>query len=208
MKISKSAATIAVILMAVAVVGGTYFFKGSQEGLLKKGIATRSQGDPKAPIQIVEYIDFECGACVNGYRVLKDYMAKNPSKIFLQVRYYPISRIHQYAVKSATYAECAARQDKFFPFVDSLIEKQSVWSRMLNAEGMFRELAQKAGVNLDKFNGCLQEEKVKALILDEKEQAKVLGVNSTPTYFINGKMVVGPKPLKEELDRLLGGQSH
>lgn len=205
MKISKSAATIAVVVIAVAVIGGTQLLRGSQEALLKKGIASRSLGDPEAPIRIIEYIDFQCGACANGFRVLKEYMAKNPSKIYVEMRYYPISRIHQFAMKSAMYAECAARQGKFPLFVDLLIEGQHIWSRLINPDKMFRELTQKAGMDLNMLGGCVEDEKVKAFILDEKEQAKALGVNSTPTYFINGKMVVGPTPLKEELDRLLKG---
>lgn len=207
-KISKLIVAIILIVSCVVTVFTTRIFFGQKTFVAQKAVASRSKGDPKAPIHIVEYLDFECPACARGSKLLKDYYEKYPSKFYLEVHYYPIPRIHDHALQSALYAECAARQGKFWPFEELLIEKQSQWSRMLNAESVFREIA--SNVNLDpvKLSACVNDDNVKTMIFREKSEGKSRGVDSTPTYFINGKMVVGPNPLTDELSVLLGGKSH
>ena len=168
----------------------------------------RSKGNPKAAVHIIEYIDFQCPSCVKGALMLKGYLQKYPSQIYLEVRYYPITKIHQYALKSALYAECAARQNKFWPFQDLLAQGQSQWSRLLNVDSTFRAMAKEANLDMAKLESCISDEKVKEVIFKEKTEAKAFGVDSTPTYFVNGKMVVGIIELQKELNTFLGGNNH
>ena len=209
MKITKVKATILIVLISIGIVFiAKVFLKSSHGILLGKSINHRAKGDPKAPFQIIEYLDFQCAACAKGTSILKEYFQKYPSKIYLEIRYYPISRIHQHALRSAVYAECMARQNKFWPFEELLIEKQLLWSRLLDVDRMFRELAEGIGGDLTGLDRCIEDENVKAVVLTEKEKGKKLGVDSTPTYFINGKMVVGSNNLSQELASLLGEKSH
>jgi protein-disulfide isomerase len=180
--------------------------KKSPSSLAGKVESARAKGNPKARVKIVEYLDFQCPACATGAIFLRELMKKYPSDIYLQVKFFPISNIHEHAIHSATYAECAARQNKFWIFKDQLIDRQSQWSRLLNADSVFREIAREVNLDFPKLEACVDDEKVKIAILREKADGKTLGIQSTPTYFVNGKMVVGHKFLKEELKNYFGEQ--
>ena len=209
MKISKSKATILIILFCVAFIYTARFVLGpAKVTFLSHVSAARVKGNPQASVRITEYIDFQCPACARGAAVLKEYMIKYPSLIYLEVKYFPLSQMHPYALKSALYAECAARQNKFWAFQDLLIEKQAQWERLLNVDPMFQEMAQNANLDLNKLEACVNSDDTKSVVLREKTEGKSQGVDSTPTYFINGKMMVGPKPLREELDKYLGEKNH
>jgi len=203
--ISKPVATVLVIISCIAAVQITTFvlsyFRGTPAA---KSVLARSKGNPKAELKITEYIDFQCPACARGAKTLHEITVKYPAKIYLEMKYFPLGQSHQHAMISALYAECTARQDKFWAFVDPLLEKQSLWAKLTNAEPMFREIAQAVRVDLDQLNSCLVEKGVEEAILKERDFGKTLGIKSTPTYFINGKMVVGAKSLQEELDKHLG----
>jgi len=203
--ISKPAATVLVIISCVVTVQITAFvlsyFRGTSAA---KSVLARSKGNPKADLKITEYIDFQCPACARGAKTLHEVTEKYPAKIYLEIKYFPLDHSHQHAMVSALYAECTARQDKFWLFVDILLEKQGLWAQLTNAEPMFREIAQAVQVDLDQLNSCLVDKGVEEAIFKERDFGKSLGIKSTPTYFINGKMVVGTKSLQEELDKHLG----
>ena len=199
-KISKITATfLALIFCAVFVHAVKFVFYYLKKTASQQTALARVKGNPKAPLHIVEYLDFECPACAKGALLLKNYLEKYPSKIYLEVKYFPLSNIHQYALKSAAYAECAARQNRFWPYYDLLVKKQSQWKRSLYGDTMFQKIAKQMQLNLNTLQSCLENEETKAFILADKNEGASRGVKSTPTYFINGKMVVGVKPLETEL---------
>ncbi len=204
-KISKSTSTFAVLVICVAVVVTARVFTRHAAGQVKiKAAQNRVKGNPKGSIRIVEYLDFQCPACARGALMLKSYLQKYPLLIFLEVKYFPIQKIHAHAMTSAVYAECAARQNKFWAFQDVLVERQAQWAKLISAEDVFKNMAKESGLDISKLESCLADERVRALILNEKVAGKALGVDSTPTYFINGKIAVGTKSLTEELDKYLG----
>ncbi|MDO8580531.1 MAG: thioredoxin domain-containing protein, partial [Candidatus Omnitrophota bacterium] len=125
--------------------------------------------------------------------------------IYLELKYFPLENMHPHAKLSAQYAECAARQGKFWPFHDLVIERQPQWKRLIDAKPAFEIMAVEADLDLYKLKFCLEDEKITAFIDQDKEEGRQKGVRSTPTYFINGKMVVGATALEEELTLLVGG---
>ena len=183
---SKKIFTVILILAVVAVILGVQWYLQSSRSL-SQGVSSRAKGTPGAAIHIVEYIDFECPACATGAKKLKEYVAMYPEKIYLEMRYYPLLNIHPHALHAARYAQCAAQQGKFWPLHDLLIERQGQWQSLINAD----------------LEVCLQDEKTVKLILEERDKGSSLGVQSTPTYFINEKMVVGVKSLTDMLQPLL-----
>lgn len=162
-------------------------------------VAARTQGPAQAKVNIVEFIDFECPACSKGAAELKGYLIKHPQDIHLQVQYFPLMNMHRHALQVASYAECVSRQGKFWPFFDTLMPLQPQWSPLLSAEVIFDQIAGQAGVKADELKRCLSSEDVFNTVMNEKSFGRSLGVKSTPTYFINNKMVVGYKSLAEEL---------
>ena len=209
MKISKPVATVLIVFVSVVFIYVVRIFANNVNlGLVKKILRSRTIGDAKARVRIIEYIDFQCPACANGARLLKEYTKKYPSQIYLEVRYFPIIQIHPQALKSALYAECAARQNKFWSFENLLIERQSQWTKSADSDRMFNEIAHEVNLEPQKLKACVDDDDVKLSIFREKAEGKSLGVDSTPTYFVNGKMVVGPKSLVDELSAFFGEKKY
>lgn len=200
MKITKILTTLLIVFFCVvAVYGAKSLTPSNKPATLDKRLLLRSKGDPGGRLWIVEYVDFQCKSCQAASAILESYLNKYPSQIYLQTRFHPM-KSHPYAVKSAIYAECAAKQGKFWEFHDLLFQRQHEWSKMPGVDEAFRGYAELAGINLKKLDACVNSPETEKIILKEKEDAAALGVLSTPTFFINGKMAVGPKGLVDELE--------
>ena len=199
MALSKQSLT-AFILVGVVAVVVLIKLLSAQFSKTIDPVAARSLGPANAKVNIVEFIDFECPACAHGAKLLKEYAVLYPGQIRLQVKYYPLMNIHRHALQVASYAECMARQGKFWPFFEPLAAQQAQWTQLVSAEGVFDQLAKGAGADMGKLKTCLSSEDVSTTIMGEKTLGRSLGVQSTPTYFINDKMVVGTKSLTDELN--------
>ena len=207
-KLSKKDSTILLVIVTVAVLWGLKYYVESHRLGPYKGLLSRAKGDPKASIQIIEYIDLQCPACAKGATYLKSCFEKYPDRFYLEMKFYPLG-MHRHAFQSARYTYCASKQGKFWPFHDLVIERQKNWEDLFNADPAFRQIAQEISLDLTKLDACLQDEHTNQTILDEKEKGTRAGVKSTPTYFINGKMVVGYKELALELGKLSNaGEGH
>jgi protein-disulfide isomerase len=197
--LSKKNITILIVLLAVGIIVALKLVLG-HSSVKVDAEAARSKGPENAKINVVEFIDFECPACAFGAKKIKEYMTEHPDSIRVQVKYYPLMNIHHHALQSASYVECISRQGKFWPFFDSLMASQEQWSHLVNSDGVFDQLAKEAGANMAQLKSCLASDDVAAKIMNEKAAGRSLGVQSTPTYFINKKMVVGGKSLVDEMD--------
>ena len=201
-KMSKRNFTLILILIAVAAVVGIRTYLGSKRSLAQ-GTNVRAKGNPNASIKIIEYIDFQCPACAAGAKQLKEYFAQYPDKMYLEMHYYPLVGIHAHALEAARYAQCAAKQGKFWSLHDLLIARQDEWKGLINADPSFMQMAKEVQLNMKSLEVCLQDESVNKLIFDERDKGTSLGIQSTPTYFVNGNMVVGSKSLIDMLLPLL-----
>lgn len=167
----------------------------------------RSKGPVEAPIQIIEYSDFQCPACRGAQSTLNEMMTLHPDQIRLTYQHFPLEG-HRWSPLAHQAAECAARQNRFWEYHDRLYSEQSQWS--LAAQSPLEEFmryARETGIDLDLFSRCLVDPSVNQKIREEKSSGSDLGVRSTPTFFVNGKMAVGTKPLQEEIERIrVGGR--
>lgn len=198
----KTLATFFALVFCVAAVqAGRYFTSPKGKLVFDKRATARAKGNPNAPIWIVEYVDFQCRTCRLGSAVLKDFVARHPGKVYLQVKFRPLVITHPYALKSAIYAECAANQGKFWPFYEALFDHQDEWKDSFETDDLFTAYARAAGINPKQLTACVADPETKKRVVAEKDEAMDLGVRSTPTFFINGNMVVGLEALKEELAR-------
>ncbi len=159
----------------------------------------RAKGDPKAEIRIIEYTDFQCPACGKGFRRMKEILAAQPERFYLEYHPFPLTRLHPYALRMAVYAECAARQDRFWPLHDLLFEHQEELHGALSVERRLEELAARAGLDEGRLRSCVEDPAVEEGILEERAAGAARGVHATPTYFINGKMIVGTEDLRKAL---------
>ncbi len=169
-------------------------------------IVARAKGNPKADLWIVEFVDFQCGTCRTASLVMKEYLSKYPTQFYLQVRFHPLEKTHPHAMQSAIFADCASRQNKFWPYETVLFERQEEWIQSPDPTDQFHAYGQTVGLDRAKLDACVEDPATRERIAKEKGENEALGVRATPTFFINGKMVVGTKALKEVLDPYFSGQ--
>ncbi len=200
-KVSKNLAAIFILIICAAfvlVIKMVLDYSGAPD----QGQNLRAKGNLNAPLQIVEFIDFQCPACAKGAQYLKTFMTDHPDVVYLEMKYFPLG-MHRHAVMSSRYAECASQQGKFWPFHDALVEKQHQWKNLISAMPAFDVMADNVEIDRTQLNACLKDESIDALIIKDKNEGESYGIKSTPTYFINGEMVVGLKSLKEVLNKHL-----
>jgi len=156
---------------------------------LRTDVATAgypSRGPANAPVTIVEFADFECPFCGGFYPTLKLVEKNYADKVRLVYRQFPIPTIHPNAQKAAEASLCANDQRKFWEFYDSLFSDQS----HLDIASL-KQRAQALGLNTATFNTCLDSGSQAATIQKDRDEAQKIGVNSTPTVFINGRLLGG-----------------
>lgn len=202
MKIGRNLRTALVLAVCVGAVFGVRAFKPHPDTVLKQRASERSLGDEKAPFWVTEYFDYQCPPCARARDVLEKAMADHPGKIYLQARYFPLPG-HKHAMKAAVYAECVSRQKgKFWAFHDEMLKKQAEWTHDPYAALKFAAYAEKAGADIGRLDACSHDPKTEEMVLEEKKKAQELGVQSTPTFFVNGKIAVGIDGLEKELSVL------
>lgn len=180
-----------VILMSVLISGVLLAKKNPvPEAVSAESLGPKVRGSAKAPVEIIEYSDFQCPACQRAQKTLHDIEARYPGQIRLVYRHFPLSG-HQWSALAHQSAECAAGQNRFWEYQDRLFKDQLLWSTPANPTDAFIRYAQEMGLDLDAFGACLADENVKKQIQDEKQSGLASKVNSTPTFFINGERVVG-----------------
>jgi len=164
-----------------------------------------SAGPKDAPITVVEFSDFQCPFCKRFHDETFDaLLTAYPGKIRFIYRHLPLTSIHSEAFPSAEASMCADEQDAFWQFHDKLFENQD----KLGIE-LYLRIASDLGLESAAFENCLNSLKYKNVVQTDLDFALNLGVNSTPTFFINGLVVVGAQPLevfKQVIDKELAGE--
>lgn len=157
---------------------------------------------PSAPsVDITEYTDLQCPACAYASKTLHAARGKYAGKIRITFRHFPLP-MHSLAVPAATAAECAGKAGKFWEYADMLFENQQVWASSARAREIFTSYAKTLNLDTAQFNACFDNPAIRRLIQEEDLAAQYRGLDSTPTFFVNGQKVSGSKSLREELDRL------
>ena len=162
-------------------------------------------GPEDAPIVIVEFSDFQCPFCKRfNDETFRQLLAAYPGKIRFVFRHLPLTSIHPEAFPSAEASMCANEQNSFWEYHDKLFENQD----KLGSE-LYLQIAGDINLDVGEFENCLGTERYKDLIQQDSDFAVNLGVQSTPTFFINGLALVGAQPLetfKQVIDKELAGE--
>lgn len=146
-------------------------------------------GDKKSKITLIEYSDFQCPACAIANAYIQQALSDYDGKILFVYRFFPLIQIHKNSLISAQAAYAAHLQGKFLEMEDLLFENQNSWGEVDNAKEIFLSYAQKIGLNLEQFTKDLEAEKTKTFINKQAEEGINLGINETPTIFLNGKKI-------------------
>jgi len=145
------------------------------------------QGPADALVEFVEFTDYECPFCrrfrETTYPVIRE---RFDGKVKWVVRNYPLSQIHPNAQLAAEAAECALDQNRFWEFNDLLFER---YDRLGRAD--LKSHARELGLDGDQFDSCLDSGGKQSVVQSDLRDGYRFGVTGTPTFFINGQVVVG-----------------
>ncbi len=150
-------------------------------------------GSPSAKVTLMEYADFQCPACAAFHPMVKQLLAEYKDKIYFVYRYFPLINIHKNAMISAQAAYAAGQQNKFWEMHDMLFETQNSWADSQNPEATFADYAEKLNLDINKFNSDIESDKAKSFVQDTYSNGLAIGINSTPTFYINGTRIENPR---------------
>ena len=163
-----------------------------------------SLGPDDAPIVIVEFSDFQCPFCRRFHdETYQSLLDAYPGQIRFVYRNLPLTSIHPAAMPSAVASLCAQDQDAYWDFHEKLFS-----SEQLDEETFIRYAAD-LGLDTETFTACLSSGEHDAEIQQDMNFAIDLGVQSTPTFFVNGLAIVGAQPLanfQQLIDKELAGE--
>jgi predicted DsbA family dithiol-disulfide isomerase len=145
-------------------------------------------GSSSASVTIIEFSDFQCPFCRAAESSLKQVRDKYGDRVKLVYMDFPLG-FHPHAMDAARAARCAADQNKFWQFHDALFQDQ----KKLDPDNL-RQTAARVGLNPTKFGACFSSERHDAGIRQDIAEGNSLGVTGTPTFFINGRQLVGAQP--------------
>ena len=154
-----------------------------------------SRGNPDAPVTIVEFSDFECGHCAASHQTIDDLLRRGEQNVRVVFHHFPLdsacnpkirSRMHPQACLAAVAAECAADQGRFWEYHNLLFDNQQHLER-----DYLLAYASRLGLDTSRFAACLGSEAAAARVEHDANGGAQLGIDSTPTLFINGRTIKG-----------------
>lgn len=167
-----------------------------------------SFGAPGAPVVMVVYSDFQCSFCKEEAKVLRQQVASAyPEQVRVYFKDFPLEQIHPWARPAAIAGRCIFRQKPtaFWEYHDWIFENQgNVTTENLKDKVM--EFAKTKGLEPVQLGGCMYTKATDAEVTKSMTEARALGINSTPTVFVNGRRLVGQVPwpqLKSIIDHEL-----
>lgn len=150
-----------------------------------------------ASATLIEYSDFQCPACKFYQPLVTQVLSTFPDKLQLVYRHFPLRTTHKFAQIAAQAAEAAGKQGKFWEMHDMLFEKQDDWSKLPNAKDVFIEYAGVLKLDTNKFTSDLDTQEVAQKIDTDLAGGEAAGVDSTPTFYLNGKKVENIKSTED-----------
>jgi len=155
------------------------------------------RGPAGAPVEIVEFSDFQCPFCGRVAPTLNRVRETFGDQVKFVFRDFPLTSIHPQAHQAAEAAECASEQGKFWEYHDVLFANQ----RALGTSDLKRH-ATTIGLDAEAFAGCLDSGRTRPRVEADLAAAQALGLQATPAFFINGRFLSGAQPF-EAFERII-----
>lgn len=156
-------------------------------------------------VTVVEFGDYQCPACAQAHPIVKKILNDYQGKINFVSRNFPLPQ-HKNGLVAAEAAEAAGNQDKFWEMHNKLYETQDSWAELDNPVETFVQYAKDLNLDSVKFKQDITANKYSDIISSDKADGVALGVNATPTFFINGEKVASVltyQEFKNKIDPLL-----
>lgn len=154
------------------------------------GFAGYVKGSKTAPVEITEYADYQCPFCQTFATLQMPTIEErliNTGKLRWRYRDFPLE-MHPFSRLAAHSAACADEQGKYWAQHDRIYQGQPEWSPASNAASDFRKYAQSAGLDLARYDACMKSGKYAGRIQADYNSGIALGVSSTPTLLVNGRL--------------------
>lgn len=198
---------LALIVIAIAGVGALTWmsrrpaaadFSGFDSTLPKVQSNGYVIGSPSAPLEVIEFGDFECPSCARFSTLTEpDVRARLIDKGIIRLRFidFPLS-MHRNTWPASRAAACADEQGKFWQMHDSLFQTQDEWNgeTTSNPNPIFKRLAGEIGLNQQQFDQCVDTKKTQAKVQAHEQLAIDQHIQATPSFVIGGKLIEGPQP--------------
>jgi len=186
-------------LIVIFVALFAYYFYAESNGQVSattEVVATNTdhiRGALDGKVTMVEFGDFQCPACGAYEPLVRKVIADNGATLKVVFRHFPLTQVHQNALLAAKASEAAGLQGKFWEMHDMLYDNQKDWSLGLNARDFLMEYAKNLKLDTAKFSTDLNSSAIESKILAEYQEGAKLGVQGTPTFFVNGKKIENPQ---------------
>jgi protein-disulfide isomerase len=206
----KILVAIAFVVIIGAIIGASYYRNSVQnapvivnnggkssvnaETLVRPDSPTLGAADAK--VTLVEFLDPECEACAAFSPVIKKILKDYEGKVRLVVRYMPL---HPNSARAATLTEAAGEQGKYWEMQELLFQKHAEWgerhgappsAQPANIDALFEKYAMQIGLDIEKVNSAIMENRYKEKLERDRRDGQALGVRKTPTFFVNGRMLM------------------
>lgn len=176
--------------------------------------AVFAMGDPNAPIEIIEYTDFQCPFCQRHFlqtfpQIKAQYI--DTGQVHYVFKDFPLTSIHPQAFIASEAARCAHDQGAYLEMHDLLFEQQNEWSGRADADTVFSSYAAELGLDGDTFAACLSSHTHETAVQTDMDEAINLGIRGTPAFFVNGNFVNGAQPFNvfsQIIDQMLTATSN
>lgn len=193
--------TIGVIIAVILAVAGFMIFTKPAETSGEP--SNHTVGEGTSGVTLIEYGDFQCGACKIYYPVLKQVKEVYGDQITFQFRHFPLESIHVNGRAGSRAAEAAGLQDKFFEMHDMLYENQLEWETIGNPIPLFESYAQSIGLDMERFKTDYRSSVVNATISADIREGQNIKADSTPTFVLDGIKLEGTSASVESLSTFI-----
>ena len=149
-----------------------------------------AKGGANAQIEVIEFADFQCPYCLAAAPTVKKVLETYGDRIRLVYRHYPLPN-HPQARPAAEAAQCANEQGQFWPYHDRLFAEAGKLS-----DADLKKAAADLGMDAARFNTCVDEHRYKAVVEADQQAGNDAGVNGTPAFFVNGRLLSGAQPFE------------
>lgn len=187
-------AGIVIVLVGVFLLTGNKSDNSGTKGSSTTAATNHVMGTGSTGVKLVEYGDYQCPYCQAYYSTVKQVVEEYKDKIYFQFVNFPLPNLHQNAFAAARAAEAADKQGKFWEMHDLLYQNSdpsgaSGWVTSNAPTTYFNQYATQLGLNMDKFKKDYASSDVNAAINADMSKGNKLGVEGTPSFFIDGKKV-------------------
>ena len=169
----------------------------------KPGESVHIRGHADAPVTLEEYGDFQCPPCGKLAGPIKELEKDYGNSLRVIFHNFPLI-VHQHAIRAACAAEAAGLQGKFWEMHDAIYNEQAQWSKAPDVQPLFNAYAGLLGLDVKRFQEDMNSDKIKERVSTDQKHGASLGIQTTPTIFLNNRAVdpvdLAPDRLRKLVD--------